>query len=58
MDEDVTGAIATILKSTDKMTRSFSLTSNPSKSSLGQEDGVKTRWKIANGEPLEVKSNA
>jgi hypothetical protein len=58
VNEHVTGSVAATLKSTDKMSRSFSLTSKPSKSSLYKEDGFKTKWTIANGEPLEVKSSA
>ena len=55
---DVPGALTAPLGSSDKMSRSLSLISKPSKATLEREDGISTKWKIADGEPLEIKSSA
>ncbi len=57
LNEHAGTSIAATLKSTNKMSPRFSMKSTPSKSSLYEENGVKTKWKIANGEALEVKTS-
>ncbi len=56
LKEEIAGSITGTLKSTDKMSSKFSLTTK-SKPGVDKEAAFKTKWTIANGEPLEVKAS-
>lgn len=54
LHEHVGGAIAAVLGSSEKMSSSFSLTSKASGYALLLEPGFNLKWKVENGEKLEV----